>query len=194
MGTLAGTFIVPIFVGVSMFITCVCNIFVFARTFEAIARENLFPFKEILQRRNRYNMPYNAAIVVSIVAISYTLGMPNENGLNFLIDAASYPHWISTAVVIATLIYIRVKHVEVISPYTSWLSALVIFLIGTIFIVLFPMISNTNPEGMYDSRLPILMMAGVMLLGLVLFSIIRKTILVHAFQIQQQVVKVNKIV
>ena len=196
IGSVAGTYIVPIFVGISMWITCTCNIFVFSRTLEAAARENLFPMQQLLMARNRFEMPYITAIIISLVSICFTLLMPSGNGLHFMVDAASYPHWISTGVVIGTLIYIRTYHEEIISPYTSWLSALYAFFFGAIFIVVFPMFKNTNEGGDYDSRYPILVMVGVVIVGLGLFYKIRKTILVNAFQVREEVVnhRISKIV
>ena len=183
IGPIAGTYIVPIFVGVSMWITCTCNIFVFGRSLEAIARESLFPYQNQLQKRNRYNMPYFAASVTTFVAILYTIGMPAGNGLNFLIDAASYPHWISTGTVIGMLIYIRLVYPEIISPYTSWLPCLLTFFFGAVFVVVFPMLQNTNSTG-YDSRYPFLVMIGVIIIGFGIYLKIRGTVLIYAFLVQ----------
>ncbi len=188
LGPIAGTYIVPIFVGFSMWITCACNIFVFGRSLEATARENLFPFRSYLEKRNRFNMPHYSASIVSLVAILFTIGMPNGNGLNFLIDAASFPHWISTAIVIGTLIYIKLFKPEIISPYTSWIGSLILFFIGAIFVIVFPMLQNTSTDD-YDSRLPIGVMIVVILLGFLIYLRIRKPILEFAFRTDKNVEK-----
>eukprot|EP00834_Sanchytrium_tribonematis_P005947 NODE_398_length_8105_cov_1.375094.p4 type:complete len:237 gc:universal NODE_398_length_8105_cov_1.375094:2423-1713(-) len=181
LGSIAGTYIVPIFVGSSMFISVCCNIFVFSRSLEASAKENLFPFKNILASRNRFLMPYNSSLVISVIAIAFTIIMPSANGLSFMIDAASFPHWIATALVIGTLIYIRLWHPEIISPYTSWLICLILFFLGAVFVVGFPMLKNTNSDG-YDSRSPILVMFAAIFIGFTIYFTIRKTILKDAFK------------
>ena len=139
-----GEIIMPLLVAISAFGALNGTILVNARVFFAAARDNLFPFSNYVSRLNRFNVPYVAIIIQTIVAV--LLVIPGE--FESLINYFGFTAWIFYALVVCCLIILRFTEPDANRPFKvrpfPWVP--IIFILAASLIIISAFIQDTIPS------------------------------------------------
>ncbi|KAH7359335.1 amino acid transporter [Plectosphaerella cucumerina] len=173
-GDTAGTKVLPVLVALSALGHLLGVAFTVPRLIQELAKDGVLPFSDFMMENRPFKTPIFALVLHLGVTILFICAPPAGDAFNFIVSLSSYPTTVLYLALTVGLIKLRLTKKEAWSaPFTAPWFAIIIYLLGNIFLTVMPFVRPPNGKG--NTSLPYWLSSVVALailsLGIVYYTL-----------------------